>query len=46
MHSGIESIENVAELGLGGVPPVFDDSPSDEHLSDGHVPAGHAQEAT
>jgi hypothetical protein len=27
LHSGIESMENVAELGLGGVPPVFAGEP-------------------
>jgi EmrB/QacA subfamily drug resistance transporter len=49
MHSGIESVENVAELGLGGVLPVFDDSPSDHPLHDHpihdeHVRAGTTQE--
>jgi hypothetical protein len=29
MHSGIEALENAAELGIGGAMPVFPD-PSDE----------------
>jgi hypothetical protein len=45
MHSGIESIENFAEPGLGGVPPVFDDDPSGAGLSDGHILVGSTQES-
>ena len=38
MHSAHESMENVAELGLGGAMPVFDaDPPADEPLPDGHL---------
>jgi hypothetical protein len=44
-HSGIESIENVAELGLGGVPPLFDDTPA--HAAPAQqIPAGSTQEST
>jgi hypothetical protein len=34
LHGAVESVENVAELGLAGVPPVFaDPPPADEALA-------------
>ncbi len=34
MHSPHEALENVAELGLGGVMPVFDDEPVDPSVDE------------
>jgi hypothetical protein len=33
MHGPVESLEDAAELGLAGVPPLFADSPDDEERS-------------
>ncbi len=38
MHSPLDAIENTAELGLGGVPPVFADEPTNDSDDGMRVP--------
>ena len=38
MHGPVEALEEAAELGLGGVPPVFSDQVESLNGGNGHAP--------